>query len=80
MCGQCTGEGESERRLGGGRSWCVDFANHNNESKFYFSVQLLAGVCRSDLYLVFLRFILDAGIIKSESRGTITRLLLRKHL
>lgn len=42
--------------------------------------KLLAGVCRSDLYLVFLRFILNAGIIKSESRGTITRLLLRKHL
>lgn len=60
-------------RWEGREAECVDFANHNSESAFYFKCaerSYWQVVCRSDLDLVFLSFILDAGMIKIESGRT----------
>lgn len=51
----------------------MDFANHNSESEFYFKCtdrSYWQVTCRSDLDLVFLSVILDAGMIKTESWRT----------
>jgi hypothetical protein len=60
-------------RWKGREAECVDFANHNSESEFSFKCaerSYWQVVCESDLVLVFLSFILDAGMIKTESRRT----------